>query len=665
MRWDRRAIIGVASVIVIILVQHWVQSGYIGAQHAVVRARIGLRRRRTVEAADYLANKVYPTPLGYHDAYLDAFNVCPYGLLLRREKSPLNAVPPSQRKMVSVPKSRRPLRRDLSETQQQGFPIKTIIQVARFDEVPEGMFAAMESIREMNPDFAHRYFSYPRARKYVSKHGEVIRIRNVDVNVTTLLENHTDTTLFGGIFGMYYLLRNGGVYVDAAYLPGEYTARATLSEILEDVTFAGLISRRTRHVDFGFMAAGVKGHALIADTLLHLWRKRRGYEEELKAYVQRVAGQASSEAEKASIEFGIHYPLLMATGSAVWFMLQPRSECPWSNVWSSNAVLPGKRSIHFFRTAYPTYHREMSWYDTKDECTIQFWIDLDQRWTWPMGAFHPRAVDPAVLNLPDQKIPRRIMQTSSRDDVPLHMRRAMERVMRLNPEYEHHYFSDRRIRGFMQEHFDTQVLKAFDDLIPGAFKADLFRLAWLYVEGGVYLDGDIDVKQPLRSIVDPNDDFFSAQDVEPDWIYNAVFAATPRHPLIKKALFGSVDKIIKRYYGDSPLAITGPVHLGEVWNASTGGAALAVGISNMPNDLGQVHFLKHHYGRPGSCYLGVMTTANHGEGGVVAFATPYRNYKTEMFWYRQKQDYGLLWKQFEVYRDGNPATTNSSHHSIY
>ena len=55
---------------------------------------------------------------------------------------------------------------------------------------------------------------------------------------------------------------------------------------------------------------------------------------------------------------------------------------------------------------------------------------------------------------------------------------------KLNPGIEHHIYNDIECRKFIKENFDLRVLKAYDKLIPGAFKADLWRYCILYKKGG-------------------------------------------------------------------------------------------------------------------------------------------------------------------------------------
>ena len=56
----------------------------------------------------------------------------------------------------------------------------------------------------------------------------------------------------------------------------------------------------------------------------------------------------------------------------------------------------------------------------------------------------------------------------------------------LKCKYE--YYNDEDCREFIETYFENKVLKAYDSLIPTAYKADLFRYCILYVKGGIYGD---------------------------------------------------------------------------------------------------------------------------------------------------------------------------------
>ena len=80
----------------------------------------------------------------------------------------------------------------------------------------------------------------------------------------------------------------------------------------------------------------------------------------------------------------------------------------------------------------------------------------------------------------DQLIPKRIYQTNDSTLVPLHRNKfSTEAWKQLNPEYTYHYFDALDRRKFIETHFDANVCKAYDMLLPGAYQADPFRYCLL------------------------------------------------------------------------------------------------------------------------------------------------------------------------------------------
>jgi mannosyltransferase OCH1-like enzyme len=63
-----------------------------------------------------------------------------------------------------------------------------------------------------------------------------------------------------------------------------------------------------------------------------------------------------------------------------------------------------------------------------------------------------------------------------------------------------------RVRTFLE------VLEAFDALVAGAFKADLFRYCVLFIHGGVYADVDMRLVSDLDVSVPPDTGFMVAFD---------------------------------------------------------------------------------------------------------------------------------------------------------
>jgi mannosyltransferase OCH1-like enzyme len=93
-----------------------------------------------------------------------------------------------------------------------------------------------------------------------------------------------------------------------------------------------------------------------------------------------------------------------------------------------------------------------------------------------------------VLN--NTKIPKKIIQTWENKNFEPEFEKIIDSWKDNNPEYEYILFDNHERYTFIKDNFDENVLNTYESIIPGAFKADLFRYCYLYINGGVYIDID-------------------------------------------------------------------------------------------------------------------------------------------------------------------------------
>lgn len=195
-------------------------------------------------------------------------------------------------------------------------------------------------------------------------------------------------------------------------------------------------------------------------------------------------------------------------------------------------------------------------------------------------------------------IPLHIYQTWGTKRLPTKMHECVEKIKTANPEFEHHLFDDAECREFIQNNFESDVVYAYDNLIPGAFKADLWRYCILYKKGGIYLDikyepvngfkfidcvdkeyfvlerpymgSDIKVEDELKLINHPNyyNNVYDKIDTT-IWkdkllgLYNALIIVKPNNPILLKCIQQIVHNVKNKTYGHSFIYPTGPGLLGE------------------------------------------------------------------------------------------------------
>ena len=93
-----------------------------------------------------------------------------------------------------------------------------------------------------------------------------------------------------------------------------------------------------------------------------------------------------------------------------------------------------------------------------------------------------------VKNSYDSVIPLHLYTCWHTKDLPPLMKANFDFLVESNPKISFHLYDENDCREFIRTHFKPDVLDAYDRLIPGAYKADLWRYCILFIKGGIYLD---------------------------------------------------------------------------------------------------------------------------------------------------------------------------------
>jgi hypothetical protein len=125
--------------------------------------------------------------------------------------------------------------------------------------------------------------------------------------------------------------------------------------------------------------------------------------------------------------------------------------------------------------------------------------------------------------------------------------------------YEYRFYTDDEARELLQKHFPPEVVSAYDDLNPGAYKADLFRYCILLIFGGVYADVDILMVSRLDELIMNNTGFAVPLDrFQPFFrpsdnrtislcLWNGFMASSPGHPFLAKVIEHVVNGVRNRF----------------------------------------------------------------------------------------------------------------------
>lgn len=166
-------------------------------------------------------------------------------------------------------------------------------------------------------------------------------------------------------------------------------------------------------------------------------------------------------------------------------------------------------------------------------------------------------------------IPLTIYQTWHSNDIPINMYNAVQKLLKMNPEFDYYLYSENDCRNFIQEHFEKDVVDAFDVLKPLSYKSDLWRYCVLYKMGGIYLDIKYVSLIPLINIIKKNPEIF-VRDIhmncnnEFTGIYTAFIVSPPKNSIFRACIDDIVNSCKFKLYKAGTLDVTGPCLLGRI-----------------------------------------------------------------------------------------------------
>lgn len=171
-----------------------------------------------------------------------------------------------------------------------------------------------------------------------------------------------------------------------------------------------------------------------------------------------------------------------------------------------------------------------------------------------------------ILHTPPGKIPKTIYYTS-----PTSIPDSFELTRLINTNnklgYDGQLYDDSKCLEFIQDYFDKRVVRCYQQLIPGAFKADLWRYCKLYIDGGIYIDLGMELKMGLDKLVEDYDvvvvkdsNYFSEY-----CLWNGFIITYPKNKLFLYVIDVICSKIEKLDKGKNIIDLTGPSVFGEVF----------------------------------------------------------------------------------------------------
>lgn len=412
---------------------------------------------------------------------------------------------------------------------------KVIYQTFKTNVVPIGMYNAIKSWQDNNPDYEHYFFTDDDCIDFIEK--------NFDKKVLDAYLNFIPGAFKADLWRCCILYIKGGIYVDS-----DMVCLRSLNEVInEDDEF---LSARDDPMSKSFIY-----NAFIACTPGHPFIKKQidsileNAENKNMCYYLDVAGPAllgksinkvCKRSENSEFELG------PSNINGLKFRLLEHD-------WKSKTIKFNNKD--FVLTEYYEKNKEMK------ERNIPSYYDLYQK------------------NIVYQQIPRNIYFTTY-DSVYIndYMIKSFETK---NKFWKLNYYSDKDCLKFFKEENDNfknilgvDVLSFFNSLENGGERSDFWRYCVIYLYGGVYTDADTYCNVSLDNWIKHHDLILGTEGLLPRSIAetfgidqigkiygdtvvcvcNWAFAAKPRHEFFKNVILDIVNNPIK----NNILLNTGP-----------------------------------------------------------------------------------------------------------
>lgn len=142
-------------------------------------------------------------------------------------------------------------------------------------------------------------------------------------------------------------------------------------------------------------------------------------------------------------------------------------------------------------------------------------------------------------------IPKILWQTAKSVDYLNDYQNAqnLKSWVRHNPELDIMFMDDNACDVFIWQNFSKQTYNMYCSLPLGVMRADFWRVAVVYINGGIYSDVDVFCRKNIDDLL-KNESIVLLQEINTDSnVSNFFFAAEPKHPFLKEV----IDVMCDRY----------------------------------------------------------------------------------------------------------------------
>eukprot|EP00899_Mesostigma_viride_P023136 jgi/Mesvir1/4006/Mv03700-RA.1 len=233
-------------------------------------------------------------------------------------------------------------------------------------------------------------------------------------------------------------------------------------------------------------------------------------------------------------------------------------------------------------------------------------------------------------------------------------REVLDKAGQVDPSLEFTFADFPTAEAYISARCGPRIAWAFRMLLPGAYKADLYRCCVLYAEGGYYADIGMQLMAPVASFVNDNATFVVAVDpgLPGRGLLNGFLGSVRGHPVMREMMVQIVRHVEACWYTDDQtvigaLAVSGPELLGRVVREIYGDIVFSPGF----NDTSGIQLLPADKDTPAAgLTIHVRDPVDYSKEIVRdKFPGQTDEFRRMGYMVRGAEHYSILWAERKVY----------------
>ena len=155
-------------------------------------------------------------------------------------------------------------------------------------------------------------------------------------------------------------------------------------------------------------------------------------------------------------------------------------------------------------------------------------------------------------------IEKNIFQSWHTRNLHPYVQEKIDTYKRLNPTYTYHLYTDEDMDQFVNEYYKGEIADCYNRLNIIVAKVDFWRYLVLYHYGGVYLDMDSSIEQPLDTLITEEDDAILSAEGCPGLYVQWALIYCKGHPILKRTIELVVENIKTNRFPNDIHKMSGP-----------------------------------------------------------------------------------------------------------